>query len=75
MLEVEFEQRLVYTFNQDWTLTWRLVSEGAGTRLFLDHTGFDLDDPRGSAAFRRMGPGWRDQVLPGLASLVADLTD
>ncbi len=75
VVEAEPEQRLVYTFNGDWTLAWRLVPEGAGTRVFLDHSGFDLDDGRGRAAFERMGPGWRDQVLPELAALAADLPD
>ncbi|MEU4530260.1 metalloregulator ArsR/SmtB family transcription factor [Micromonospora ureilytica] len=73
--EVEPERRFVYTFNENWTLTWRLVPEGNGTRLFLDHSGFDLDDPRARDAFARMGPGWRDKILPGLAQLAADLPD
>jgi uncharacterized protein YndB with AHSA1/START domain len=29
----EPHERLVYTFNEVWTLTWRLVPEGDGTRL------------------------------------------
>lgn len=66
VLEVEPEQRLVFTFTEDWTLTRRLVPEGTGTRLFLDHGGFDLDDPQHRFAFDAMGPGWRDEVLPGL---------
>jgi uncharacterized protein YndB with AHSA1/START domain len=69
VLEVEPDQRLVYTFG-DWTLTWRLVAEGGGTRLFLEHSGFDLDDPGHRFAFDTMGPGWRDEVLPGLAQLL-----
>ncbi|MEW1589491.1 SRPBCC domain-containing protein [Micromonospora vinacea] len=73
--EVEPERRFVYTFNENWTLTWRLVPEGNGTRLFLEHSGFDLDDPRARDAFARMGPGWRDKILPGLAQLAADLPD
>ncbi len=75
VLEVEPEQRLVYTFNREWTLTWRLVAEGSGTRLFLDHSGFDLDDQRARDAFGRMGPGWRDQIIPALADLAAHLSD
>lgn len=71
--EVEPHERFVYTFNGNWTLTWRLISEGAGTRLLLDHSGFDLDDKRGRDAFERMGPGWRDQVLPKLVRLVTEL--
>jgi uncharacterized protein YndB with AHSA1/START domain len=73
--EVESERRFVYTFNESWTLAWRLEPEGDGTRLFLDHSGFDLDDHKGRDAFNRMGPGWRDQVLPALARLVTELPD
>jgi len=69
VLEADEPERLVYTF-ADWTLTWRLVPEGSGTRLFLEHAGFDLDDPQHVFAFDNMGPGWRDQVLPRLASLL-----
>ncbi|MFC9766280.1 SRPBCC domain-containing protein [Rhodococcus jostii] len=73
VVEVQPERRFVYTFTENWTLVWRLVSEGAGTRLFLDHSGFDLDDKRSRDAFERMGPGWRDTVLPRLAGVVADI--
>jgi uncharacterized protein YndB with AHSA1/START domain len=75
VLEVDVPQRLVYRFTEGWTLAWRLVPEGNGTRLFLDHSGFDLDDPRARAAFDRMGPGWRDQVLPRLGDLASGLAD
>ncbi|PQP16982.1 SRPBCC family protein [Rhodococcus opacus] len=73
VVEVEPERRFVYTFTENWTLVWRLVPEGAGTRLFLDHSGFDLDDKRSRDAFERMGPGWRDTVLPRLAGVVAGI--
>ena len=73
VVEVQPERRFVYTFTENWTLVWRLVPEGAGTRLFLDHSGFDLDDKRSRDAFERMGPGWRDTVLPRLAGVVADI--
>ncbi len=72
VLEVRPPERFVYTFTHNWTLTWRLEPEGAGTRVFLEHSGFDLDDPRMAAAFERMGPGWRDVVLPRLAALAAE---
>jgi len=69
VLEVLTNERLVFTF-ADWTLTWRLVAEGTGTRLFLDHSGFDLDNPQHRFAFENMGPGWRDEILPRLAAMV-----
>lgn len=47
----------------DTTVTWTLEPEGDGTRLTLDHSGFDLDTPMGKAAFDGMGGGW-PKVLP-----------
>jgi uncharacterized protein YndB with AHSA1/START domain len=73
-LEVDPGKRLVYSFTEDWTLTWRLVPEGDGTRLFLEHAGFDLDTPMGRNAFDNMGPGWRDEILPRLANLLEEVT-
>lgn len=69
VVEVEPERLLVYTFT-DWTLRWTLAPEGKGTRLILEHRGFDLDDPRHRFAYDSMGPGWRDEVLPRLARSV-----
>lgn len=73
VLEVEQPSRFVYTFTANWTLSWTLAEEGSGTRLFLEHSGFDLDDSRMAAAFRRMGPGWRDDVLPRVAVLATTI--
>lgn len=70
VITVEPPTRFVYTFNATWTLDWRLSAEGAGTRLFLDHSGFDLDNPQDRYAFEHMGPGWRDEVLPRLAGVL-----
>ena len=50
----------------DTTVTWRLVPEGHGTRLFIEHAGFDLDDPANEFAFRGMGSGWRTNVIRSL---------
>jgi uncharacterized protein YndB with AHSA1/START domain len=58
---VEPERLLEYTFAEgvlDSTITWRLVPEGAGTRLFLRHAGFDVDSPLGRQAYHGMGEGW-----------------
>ena len=69
VLEVETDRLLVYTFT-DWTLRWTLTPEGKGTRLILEHSGFDLDNPQHRFAFDTMGPGWTDEVLPRLAATV-----
>jgi hypothetical protein len=37
----------------------------------LGHSGFDLDDKRMAEAFKRMGPSFRDVVLPRLAEVAA----
>jgi uncharacterized protein YndB with AHSA1/START domain len=70
VLEVDPERLIAYTF-ADWTLRWTLTPEGKGTRLILEHSGFDLDDPQHRFAFDNMGPGWRDDILPRLAAVVA----
>jgi uncharacterized protein YndB with AHSA1/START domain len=65
---VEPERLLEYTFAEgtlDTTITWRLEPEGNGTRLFLRHSGFDLDSPQGKRALDGMGSGW-----PGILSRV-----
>lgn len=64
VIAVEDERLLRYSFAEgslDSTITWRLEPEGEGTRLSLEHAGFDLDSPMGKRAFEGMGSGW-----PGL---------
>jgi uncharacterized protein YndB with AHSA1/START domain len=53
------------------TVTWRLELEGHGTRLFLDHEGFDPDSPAAQLARRVMGGGWRSRMMPGLQAVLA----
>ncbi|HEY3994986.1 MAG TPA: SRPBCC domain-containing protein [Mycobacterium sp.] len=71
VLEVDQPHRFVYTFTPAWKLTWSLEPEGTGTRVFLEHSGFDLDNKRMAQAFEQMEPGWRDTVLPRLADVAA----
>lgn len=59
--EVELERLLAYRFAEgklDTVITWRLEPEGKGTRLFLEHVGFDLDSPLGKLAYQGMSEGW-----------------
>ncbi|MEV4759262.1 SRPBCC domain-containing protein [Micromonospora sp. NPDC049559] len=56
----------------DTTLTWTLVPEGRGTRLLLEHAGFDPDDPVQLGAYTLMGGGWRARVLPALERVLAE---
>ncbi|MFD8706729.1 SRPBCC domain-containing protein [Kitasatospora sp. NPDC059648] len=73
VVEVEVERLLRYSFaagSLDTTVTWRLVPEGHGTRLLLEHTGFDLDTPTGRQAYHGMGQGWPSvlrRIAPALA--------
>ncbi|OBI00930.1 SRPBCC domain-containing protein [Mycobacterium sp. E2733] len=67
VLEVDPPHRFVYTFTSAWTLSWRLEPEGSGTRVFLEHSGFDMNNRWMVEAFDQMGPGWREVVLPRLA--------
>lgn len=73
VLAVEPERLLRYSFSPDdlgTTVTWRLEPEGTGTRLFLEHAGFDLDSPMGRAAYEGMSQGWPlvlARITPALA--------
>lgn len=74
VLAVEPERLLRYSFSPDalgTTVTWRLEPEGTGTRLFLEHAGFDLDSPMGRAAYEGMSQGWPSvlaRITPALAA-------
>ncbi len=54
----------------DTTVTWWLQPEGRGTRLLVEHAGFDLDDPVQDFAFRGMGSGWPN-IGRGIAAVLA----
>ncbi|WP_329117469.1 SRPBCC family protein [Streptomyces sp. NBC_01353] len=73
VLAVEPERLLRYNFapgTLDTTITWELRPEGTGTRLFLEHAGFDLDSPLGKQALEGMGRGW-----PGLLRRIEPALD
>lgn len=73
VIAVEPERLIRYSFAEgalDTTITWRLEPEGNGTRLFLEHAGFDLDSPMGRTAFEGMGKGW-----PGVLSKIGEVLD
>src|SRR4051794_33952686 len=53
------------------TVTWRLEGEGRGTRLLLDHEGFDPDHPAQQAARHIMGGGWRSHLMRRLTEELA----
>jgi uncharacterized protein YndB with AHSA1/START domain len=70
VIAVETEKLLRYSFALDTTITWTLEAEGEGTRLHLEHAGFDLDSPMAKKAFEGMGHGWPEvlkRIEPALA--------
>ncbi|MGW3495745.1 SRPBCC family protein [Streptomyces sp. NPDC001020] len=72
--EMDDQRLLAYRFAEgslDTTITWTLHPEGKGTRLVLNHAGFDLDSPMGRQARDGMGKGWPD-VLNRLDSVLGE---
>lgn len=70
VIDAHEPERLTFTFGDRWKITWRLVPEGDGTRLFLEHTRFDLSKAQDRFALENMEPGWRGHVLPELARVL-----
>lgn len=79
-LEVLPEQRLVYTWRGgsqkfegyghelDTVVTWELMpTADGGTRLQLEHSGFDPD----RFAFKAMDQGWRETIAKRIAHVLA----
>ncbi|KFU82524.1 Uncharacterized conserved protein YndB, AHSA1/START domain [Amycolatopsis lurida] len=75
VLAVELERLLSISWGPEWTVTWRLVPEGRGTRLFLSHEGFDPDDEFQRMSRRIMGGGWRTGVPKALARVLDEMPD
>ncbi len=76
VLALEPEARLRISWKNpplDTTVTWRLVPEGAGTRLTVEHAGFDLDDPRQRGAYEGMSGGWSSTIGPRIADCLDEL--
>ena len=74
VLAVEPERLLRISWRNpplDTTVTFRLEAEGSGTRLFIEHRGFDESDPAQCAAYDAMLPGWRSGILPVLDAVVS----
>jgi uncharacterized protein YndB with AHSA1/START domain len=57
-----------YGHELDTVVTWRLTPlENGGTRLYLEHSGFDPD----SFAFKAMGQGWKRKVSEKIPQVLA----
>jgi uncharacterized protein YndB with AHSA1/START domain len=53
-------------------VSFRLEPDGNDTRLFFEHSGFNLSEPWGEQAFRGAEHGWA-KLLKQLSIVVADL--
>lgn len=76
VLECEAPRRLVFSWAvagpvADTRVSFRLEAEGEGTRLFFEHSGFDLSQPGGNQAFKGAEFGWA-KMLGQLAGVVAE---
>jgi uncharacterized protein YndB with AHSA1/START domain len=74
VLELQPERRLRLAWRGgtiETTVTWTLAAEGRGTRLFLEHAGFDPDDPTHQRIAAILNQGWRSHVLRALSDLLA----
>lgn len=58
----------------DSVVTWRLEPEGRGTRMLMEHSGFDLTSPFQQVAHRTMGSGWRSSVVQSMLKVLAEDT-
>jgi len=79
VLEVHRPYKLVYAWKGggngikgyghtlDTTVTWTLAPTETGTRLRLDHAGFQA----GAFAYEVMGKGWRGHVAQRMADVLA----
>lgn len=77
VLAAEPERLLRFTWrggSLDTTVTWTLEPEGRGTRVFLEHDGFDPDDPIHQRTRRILGNGWRSNVMAALRTALANQT-
>jgi uncharacterized protein YndB with AHSA1/START domain len=75
VIAVEPERLLCYSFapgTLNTTITWRLEPENGGTRLHLEHSGFDPDSPLAKMAFEGMSRGWPgvlERIGPAIESI------
>jgi uncharacterized protein YndB with AHSA1/START domain len=56
------------------TVTWRLEPEGDGTRLYLEHDGFDPNHPLQQLGYKMMSQGWR-RISQRIAAILAEDSD
>jgi uncharacterized protein YndB with AHSA1/START domain len=75
VLECEAPRKLVFSWSaggavENTQVSFRLEKDGDGTRLFFEHSGFDLMHPQGKLAFKGAEYGWA-KMLGQLVNVVA----
>ncbi len=78
VLELDPPRRLRWSWRSgtlDTEVAWTLVPEGHGTRLCLNHSGFDPDDPLQQRTATLLGGGWRSHVWRRLSATVESIPD
>ena len=71
VLEVVPERLLRFSWRNgalDTVVSWRLEPEGEHTRLFIEHSGFDAQDPAQRFALDGMRAGWSGAVVDRLVA-------
>ena len=76
VLECEPPSLLMFSWSAgglvDTRVSFRLEPNGDGTRIFFEHSGFDVSQPWGNQAFRGAEIGWA-KMLGQLPAVVARL--
>jgi uncharacterized protein YndB with AHSA1/START domain len=74
VLECEPPSRLAFSWSAggpvvDTRVTFRLEPDGVGTRIFFEHSGFDVSQPGGDQAYKGAEYGWA-KMFKQLAAVV-----
>ena len=80
VLDFEVERSLRYSWidrgeenGLHSVVSWRLEPEGDGTRLSLEHEGFDANHPLQLKGYQMMSQGWKRIVGQRMAEVLAEV--